>query len=287
VPLFPKVKTIGNKAFRWQYELADAYYPEAESGGSNAFTYCTELNNADVLNFDKVTSIGEYAFCRDNATTAPDGTTGRIGPVFELTRDEAAFPDRVLVFPALQTVAKQALSSASGIATPAVIDLPAAISIGEAAFNNRTGVTKVNLPAVTSIHTNTGTLPSAIVTSFNFASLPALPSATFFKGRATLKVANISSLTALAADAFVNCPALDELYVGATPPAAVTAAAVFGTGTADGNTFYSGNSFTIFVPAGNDEAGTAWQDWIDATLDALASNVTVTVPDAPQEPAAE
>jgi hypothetical protein len=278
VPMFPKVKTIGADAFRWQYALADAYFPEAESVGDCAFSHCSELKNAAALNFDKVTSIGVYAFYRDNAATAPDGTTGRIGTTFELTRDETTFPDRVLVFPAAKTLANHAFGSQAGTAIPAVIDFPAATTIGETAFHNRTGVTKVNLPAVTSIHANMGTLSTNVAT-FNFSALPALPSATFFRGRTKLKVANISSLTALAADAFVNCPALDELYVGAAPPQA-TAAEVFGTGTAGGNTFYNGNEFTIFVPAGNNGAGTAWQNWINATLagPGLAGNVTVTVP---------
>jgi hypothetical protein len=278
VPLFPAVQTIGARAFQWQYAMADAYFPAAVSIGNNAFRCCTLLSEGNI-DFDKVTTIGEAAFYRDNAGTPPDGGIAQTGPMFELTRDAAAFPDRQLVFPAVTTLGKQAFGAGATIAMPAVIDLPAATTIGEQAFQNRNAVTTVNLPAVTSIHTNANTFVWTAITTFRVPSLPALPSATFFKGRTKLQVADISSLTALAADAFVNCPALDELYVGETPPQA-TAAEVFGIGTANGNTFYSGNSFTIYVPAGNDAAGTAWQGWINATLvgPGLAGNVTVTVP---------
>jgi hypothetical protein len=251
---------VGHKAFTDWRDLTDIALPSVVTIGSYAFQGCISLETVSA----KPKVLGSNIF-----------ETSYISSYATLPITEAETPvDVDLDLSALEVLNGSIFAGWPNLTS---LELPAATMIADNALTDCPNLQTVNAPLVTTIGHQA------------FKNCPRLETV-------------ISAATSIGGDAFAKCPLLDALYVGAAP-ATQTASPkrVFvdssdtdvehyytsATGITDGETFYNGNTVTLYAP--DTAARDAWNAWLtdasawkdgpdgDDFVDELSDNVAIEV----------
>ena len=171
----PKIKIIGDYAFRNCSALTHADFPAATSTGPYSFYDCKSLISVD---FPAATIIGSSAFYGCSALTT-------------------------INFPAITSVGSNAFYGCSALTT---INFPAVTSIANFTFNSCSSLTTINFPAVTSIGNNAFYNCKSLI-SADFPVAKSINNYAFY-GCSALTTINFPAVTSIGNNAFYACLAL-------------------------------------------------------------------------------
>lgn len=193
--MFPRVTTIGMRAFLNQNRLYQAEFPVATFIGNNAFSNCTSLRWGL---FPEVVRINESAF---------SGTP--LSTVFDTSYDDRSdIPEEkinVVNFPKVTTIAQDAFLNCTSIKE---VVFPEAVTLGNEILRGCTALTKATFPKLTKL-TQYAFYDCSSLTDISFPKLKEMTNAVFCNCT-SLKEVSFPELTSTGSSVFDGCTALEK-----------------------------------------------------------------------------
>lgn len=175
---FEKVKSISDKAFYGCTNLKDVNLPNVENIGISAFE---NVPSIDVLNCEKLTTIGNYAFRGSGVTTA--------------------------YLPSLESLGTSAFEKCENLTSVLMASLE---SVPANAFKNCTALSRAYMPNVTSIGNYAFQSAALVIADFSKAETVGNYA---FRDVVSLKYAFLSNATNIGTGCFQNCENLKLAYL--------------------------------------------------------------------------
>lgn len=175
---FENVKSISDKAFYGCTNLKNVVLPNVEKIGASAFV---NVPTIEVLNSEKLTSIGNYAFRGTGVTTVD--------------------------LPKLESLGTGAFEKCASLTTVSMTNLESVLAN---TFKNCTALNEVDMPNVTSI--GNYAFQSTALTSIDFDKVETVGNYAF-KDANSLKYAILPNATSVGTGCFQNCENLKFIYL--------------------------------------------------------------------------
>lgn len=192
----PKIRKIGDYAFRDLSKLTSVAFPQLYSIGAYAFSGCTSLSSVD---FPNLSSVGDGAFTDTALSSVTFPQLYSIGAHAFSRCISLSSVD----FPRLSNIGQQAFSNCASLHS---VDFPKVENIGGGVFSNCTSLTSVNLPeliqidcistsSVYSTRYNETFLNCTSLSSVNLAKVEQIVGDRCFEGCLSLKTVALPNLS--------------------------------------------------------------------------------------------